>query len=33
MSDTVKAHSDKVLMVAMSISNKLFKRGIELNKK
>lgn len=33
MPDTVKAHSDKVLMVAMSISNRLNKRGIKLDNK
>jgi HD superfamily phosphodiesterase len=31
MPDDVKAHSDKVLMLAMSISSRLYKRGIKLN--
>ena len=33
MSNTVKAHSDKVLMIAMRISNQLNKRGIKLDNK
>lgn len=33
MQDDVKAHSNKVLMAAMSISSKLYKSGIKLNNK
>ena len=33
MPEDVKAHSDAVLMVALDISNHLYKRGIVLNKK
>ncbi len=33
MPDDVKAHCDKVLMTAMSISSRLYRRGIKLNNK